>query len=811
MKKALAITALIFFSQFTNANCYSESATNEARFTSCIDAAVNGDIDAQVNVGLIYFLGEGTPENKSLALSWLEIAANQGNAKAQWFIGSMYEHGDVGDAGVSIDYTKMLYWYNLANEQGFLSATADLARIYEEGIGTSIDLSKAQTLYYTAADGGEADARYRVGKALVFGEWGDTDIKTGMSYLQMASVQGDAASQFLLGLIHQKGFDTETGVNLITAQMYLQQAAEQNYPTAITQLAEVQLEILKASNTTSNIEYPPCYDKSAADLENFSNCAPSAAQGDPNSQFLIAQLYAKSSTNMYDPTKAFKWFLKSANGGHSEAMKEVALSYESGIGVEKDLSRSTYWYDKAIQAGANIPDSVVPVVAPIPNNTAFKSAIAACLEEQPVTGLCTKYGIASGYGEMPNWGTSKVTEMSAMFWEDTAFNADIGSWDTSSVTDMSYMFRDASAFNQDIGKWDTSSVKDMFGMFSDASAFNQNLGSWDTSRVTNMKGMFNGASAFNQNLRSWDTSSVLPSVGSMFENATAMHNTYGPSGLNILGFGDTPTTAFFNQTPLTDTLIEYPPCYDKSAADLDNFSNCAPSAAQGDSNSQFLIAQLYAKSSTNMYDPTKAFKWFLKSANGGHSYAMKKVALSYESGIGVEKDLNRSTYWHDKARQPGANISDPVGGSEKLILASMTLHPTKEDQSIAFAGDVIKIAATLGDFNTGPTIKQDYSRYYFPIRELYLFSYKLVYFEYETLGKWIGCCVNEGTSILLQVKENDHWGHIEEFAGNNHCRITNGYQEEISMPDSVEKMIVESGISLSEILELSCHAYDKWN
>jgi len=361
MKKALAIIALIFFSQFTNANCYSESATKEARFTSCIDAAVNGDIDAQVNVGLIYFLGEGTPENKSLALSWLEIAANQGNAKAQWFIGSMYEHGDVGDtgdAGVNVDYAKMLYWYHLANEQGFLSATADLARIYEEGIGTSIDLSKAQTLYYTAADGGVADARYRVGKALVFGQWGDTDIKTGMSYLQMASVQGDAASQFLLGLIHQKGFDTETGVNLITAQMYLQQAAEQNYPTAIKQLAEVQLEILKASNTTSNIEYPPCYDKSAADLENFSNCAPSAAQGDPNSQFLIAQLYAKSSTNMYDPIKAFKWFLKSANGGHSEAMKEVALSYESGIGVEKDLSRSTYWYDKAIQAGANIPNSV---------------------------------------------------------------------------------------------------------------------------------------------------------------------------------------------------------------------------------------------------------------------------------------------------------------------------------------------------------------------------------------------------------------------------------------------------------------------
>ena len=57
---------------------------------------------------------------------------------------------------------------------------------------------------------------------------------------------------------------------------------------------------------------------------------------------------------------------------------------------------------------------------------------------------------------MSEWDTSSVTNMSVMFYEASAFNADISGWDTSSVTDMRYMFDYAKAFNADISEWDTS-------------------------------------------------------------------------------------------------------------------------------------------------------------------------------------------------------------------------------------------------------------------------------------------------------------------------------------------------------------------
>ncbi len=120
-----------------------------------------------------------------------------------------------------------------------------------------------------------------------------------------------------------------------------------------------------------------------------------------------------------------------------------------------------------------------------------------------------------------NWDTSSVTNMSLMFF-NAAFNQPIGAWDTSSVNDMHFMFQNATNFNQDISGWDTSSVTRMDFMFQLATSFDGDISSWDTSSVTNMNSMFVYAGAFNQDISSWITSSVT-NMGYMFYSATSFN------------------------------------------------------------------------------------------------------------------------------------------------------------------------------------------------------------------------------------------------------------------------------------------------
>jgi len=64
-----------------------------------------------------------------------------------------------------------------------------------------------------------------------------------------------------------------------------------------------------------------------------------------------------------------------------------------------------------------------------------------------------------------NFDTSKVTNMSSMFYESKAINLDLSSFDTSNVIDMDWMFFNNKSTLLDLSSFDTSNVTDMFGMF----------------------------------------------------------------------------------------------------------------------------------------------------------------------------------------------------------------------------------------------------------------------------------------------------------------------------------------------------------
>jgi len=156
--------------------------------------------------------------------------------------------------------------------------------------------------------------------------------------------------------------------------------------------------------------------------------------------------------------------------------------------------------------------------------------------------------------------TTRVTDMSNLFFKDYDFNQPIGNWDVSNVTDMEAMFTYSRDFNQPIGNWDVSSVITMRRMFNNADDFNQPIGNWDVSSVTNMYAMFINEK-FNQPIGNWDVSNVTD-MGYMFAaNNTVASFNQDLSSWNVDGVIE--CTQFSNGA--TNWTLPQP-----------NFTNCTP-------------------------------------------------------------------------------------------------------------------------------------------------------------------------------------------------------------------------------------------
>ena len=180
---------------------------------------------------------------------------------------------------------------------------------------------------------------------------------------------------------------------------------------------------------------------------------------------------------------------------------------------------ATAFLEKYTSCGKSAKPSECRV--PLTDGT-FSEAIAACLLQASTSGECETYGASSGYGVMPDWDVSGVTDMSEAFKNKGTFNANLSSWDVSSVENMEDMFYNAQAFNRNIGNWNVAKVENMNRMFYEAKAFNQNIEDWNVMSVENMQSMFYGASIFNADISSWNVASV-ENMEDMFYNALAFN------------------------------------------------------------------------------------------------------------------------------------------------------------------------------------------------------------------------------------------------------------------------------------------------
>ena len=102
--------------------------------------AEQGNADAQYNLGLIYDLGNGVPENDAEAVRWYRLAAEQGHAIAQYRLGGMYYSG----TGVPQNDMRAYVWWSVSAAQG--AEAARFNRDIAVGRLSSAERARAQDL-----------------------------------------------------------------------------------------------------------------------------------------------------------------------------------------------------------------------------------------------------------------------------------------------------------------------------------------------------------------------------------------------------------------------------------------------------------------------------------------------------------------------------------------------------------------------------------------------------------------------------------------------------------------------------------------
>jgi uncharacterized protein len=121
--------------------------------------AERGNAAAEFGLGIMYFNGDGVPQDYAQARVWLRNAVDHDSAAehtnlpgltyaiAQFNLGRMYEGGQGGTQ----DYAEALIRFRKAAEYGFPYAQFSLGMMYENGQGTPQDYTQAHMWLNLAA------------------------------------------------------------------------------------------------------------------------------------------------------------------------------------------------------------------------------------------------------------------------------------------------------------------------------------------------------------------------------------------------------------------------------------------------------------------------------------------------------------------------------------------------------------------------------------------------------------------------------------------------------------------------------------
>ncbi len=360
--------------------------------------ADHGNAEAQAHLGMLEYYGiKGLCPNTAFAVERLQIAANQGYAEADFYLGEIYvsdpemrapdkavewyrKGAELGDAasqealfkmlwngkGVPKDAAQAVHWLEKAADQTRRRSVFDanqLGDIYSQGTGVPQDDDKAIHWYLKAANGGLVDAQRNLAKLY---EKRSDYAEAYRWYALVAAFDADMIKQ-------GAGPDYETDVaarDRVAVHLTPEQLADAKARVAETKFPHAELPPPDALPMTRGCPAPTRAGAPPAEQKLADAKAADAAhrwadalrlwmdlaeQGLPEAETHIGVLYQESEKGVCkDNAKSIEWLTKAADQGYTEAYRHLGDAYSSNMNPTsalRDDAKALKWYKKAADLG----------------------------------------------------------------------------------------------------------------------------------------------------------------------------------------------------------------------------------------------------------------------------------------------------------------------------------------------------------------------------------------------------------------------------------------------------------------------------
>jgi TPR repeat protein len=293
--------------------------------------AVQGDVEAQFQLGKMYQAGKEIGKDLEKAVYWFEKAVQNGKVEAINTLALIYQNGK----GVPQNYLRAKELFEMGVAKGDLAAINNLGILYRHGRGVPPDISKAVALYSEAANKGFAAAQFNLGVCYANGVGVEKNLQEAVKWYLSSADKGYAGAICNLGYCHKNGLGVDVDEKM-AVKFFQIGALEHGHAMCANNLAD-------------------CYETGCGvekDLKKARHWYLEAAgKGVAIAQKSLGVLHKKGEGGRKNLELALDWLREASKNGNAEAHYELGLLYETGEGVTADKVEACKLYQKAVTGG----------------------------------------------------------------------------------------------------------------------------------------------------------------------------------------------------------------------------------------------------------------------------------------------------------------------------------------------------------------------------------------------------------------------------------------------------------------------------